>query len=69
MTQGTAKWFNSQKGYGFIRPDDGTSDVFVHISAVERAGLRALNEGQKVMFELVADRRTGKSSADNLRAL
>jgi CspA family cold shock protein len=69
MTQGTVKWFNSQKGFGFIQPDDGTKDVFVHISAVERAGLRGLNEGQKVAFELVADRRTGKSSADNLRAL
>jgi len=69
MTQGTVKWFNSQKGFGFIQPDDGTRDVFVHISAVERAGLRGLNEGQKVTFELVADRRTGKSSAENLRAL
>jgi CspA family cold shock protein len=69
MTQGTVKWFNSQKGFGFIQPDDGTKDVFVHISAVERAGLRGLYEGQKVTFELVADRRTGKSSADNLRAL
>ena len=69
MTQGTVKWFNSQKGFGFIQPDDGTKDVFVHISAVERAGLPGLNEGQKVAFELVADRRTGKSSADNLRAL
>ena len=69
MTQGTVKWFNSQKGFGFIQPDDGTKDVFVHISAVERAGLRGLNEGQKVAFELVADRRTGKSSAQNLQAL
>ncbi len=67
MAQGTVKWFNDQKGYGFIQPDDGSKDVFVHISAVERAGLRGLNEGQKVTFELVADRRTGKSSADNLR--
>ena len=67
MTQGTVKWFNSQKGFGFIQPDDGSKDVFVHISAVERAGLRGLDEGQKVTFELVADRRTGKSSADNLR--
>ena len=69
MAQGTVKWFNSQKGYGFIQPDDGTKDVFVHIRAVERAGLRGLNEGQKVTFELVADRRTGKSSAQNLQAL
>ena len=69
MTQGTVKWFNSQKGFGFIEPDDGTRDVFVHISAVERAGLQGLQEGQKVTFELVADRRTGKSSAENLQAL
>ena len=69
MTQGTVKWFNSQKGFGFIQPDDGTKDVFVHISAVERAGLQGLREGQKVTFELVADRRTGKSSAQNLQAL
>jgi cold shock protein len=63
------KWFNSQKGFGFIQPDDGTRDVFVHTSAVERAGLQGLQEGQKVTFELVADRRTGKSSAQNLQAL
>jgi CspA family cold shock protein len=69
MTQGTVKWFNGQKGFGFIQPDDGTRDVFVHISAVERAGMSGLNEGQKVSFELVADRKTGKSSADNLRAV
>ena len=68
MTQGTVKWFNSQKGFGFIQPDDGSKDVFVHISAVERAGMRSLNEGQKVTFDLVADRKTGKSSADNLKA-
>jgi CspA family cold shock protein len=68
MTQGTVKWFNNQKGFGFIQPDDGSKDVFVHISAVERAGMQNLNEGQKIVFELVADRRTGKSSADNLRA-
>ena len=66
--QGTVKWFNSQKGFGFIQPDEGGNDVFVHISAVERAGLRSLNEGQKVSFDVVADRRSGKSSADNLRA-
>jgi CspA family cold shock protein len=69
MTQGTVKWFNGQKGFGFIQPDDGSKDVFVHISAVERAGMHSLNEGQKVSFEVVADRRTGKSSADNLRAV
>jgi cold shock protein len=68
MSSGTVKWFNSQKGFGFIQPDDGDKDVFVHISAVERAGLYSLNEGQKVTFDIVADRRTGKSSADNLRA-
>jgi CspA family cold shock protein len=68
MTQGTVKWFNDQKGFGFIQPDDGSKDVFVHISAVERAGMRSLNEGQKVSYDIVADRRTGKSSADNLRA-
>ena len=69
MTQGTGKWFNSQKGYGFIQPNDGGKDVFVHISAVERAGMHGLNEGQKISFELVADRRTGKSSAANLRTV
>jgi cold shock protein len=68
MTQGTVKWFNDQKGFGFIQPDDGTKDIFVHISAVERAGMGSLNEGQKVSYEIVADRRSGKSSADNLKA-
>lgn len=68
MTNGTVKWFNGQKGFGFIQPDDGSKDVFVHISAVERAGLDTLREGQKVSFDVVADRKTGKSSADNLRA-
>ena len=68
MSTGTVKWFNIQKGFGFIQPDGGGKDIFVHISAVERAGLSSLNEGQKVTFDLVADRRTGKSSADNLRA-
>jgi cold shock protein len=68
MTQGTVKWFNDQKGFGFIQPDDGSKDVFVHISAVERAGMRSLVEGQKVSYEIVADRRSGKSSADNLKA-
>ena len=69
MNKGTVKWFNNQKGYGFIEPDDGSKDVFVHISALERAGMSSLNEGQKVSFEIVADRRTGKSSAENLRAV
>jgi cold shock protein len=69
MTQGTVKWFNSQKGFGFIQPDDGGKDVFVHISAVERAGMSNLNEGQKVSYDVVADRKTGKSSAENLRAV
>ena len=69
MNKGTVKWFNNQKGFGFIQPDGGDKDVFVHISAVERAGMSTLNEGQKVSFEVVADRRTGKSSADNLRAV
>ncbi len=68
MTTGTVKWFNPDKGFGFIQPSDGTADVFVHISAVERAGMRSLNEGQKVNFELVVDQRRGKSSADNLTA-
>jgi len=69
MTKGTVKWFNDQKGFGFIQPDDGGKDVFVHISAVERAGMRVLNEGQKIAFDVVADRRTGKSSADNLHVV
>ena len=69
MTQGTLKWFNGQKGFGFIQPDDGGKDVFVHISAVERAGMSGLDEGQKVSFDVVADRRTGKSSAANLRTV
>jgi len=68
MAQGAIKWYNDQKGYGFIQPDDGSKDVFVHVSAVERAGLRSLSEGQKVTFDLVSDRKTGKASADNLRA-
>ncbi len=61
------KWFNSQKGFGFIQPNDGGGDVFVHISAVERAGLRGLDEGQAVSYEVEQDRRTGKASATNLR--
>ena len=68
MQIGTDKWFNAQKGFGFIQPDSGGSDVFVHISAVESAGMYNLNEGQKVNFEIVADKRTGKSSASNLSA-
>jgi CspA family cold shock protein len=69
MQTGTVKWFNSQKGFGFIQPENGDQDVFVHISAVERAGLHSLNEGQKVSFDVVADRRSGKSAAENLRAV
>ena len=69
MANGTVKWFNNQKGFGFIQPDDVGKDVFVHISAVERAGMHSLNEGQKISFEVVSDRRTGKSAADNLRAV
>ena len=68
MATGSVKWFNDQKGYGFVQPDDGSKDVFVHISAVEGAGLRTLKEGQKVSFEIVTDKRTGKSSAGNLTA-
>jgi CspA family cold shock protein len=64
---GTVKWFNPTKGFGFIQPDDGGQDVFVHISAVEQAGLRGLNEGQQVAYDLEADRRSGKTSATNLR--
>ena len=69
MTQGTVKWFNSQKGYGFIQPTDGGKDVFVHISAVERAGMNGLNEGQKVSFDFITDRKSGKTSAGNLRTV
>jgi len=65
MANGTVKWFNSQKGFGFIQPSDGDKDVFVHISAVERAGLSTLNEGQKVSYEVVNER--GKSAAANLK--
>lgn len=68
MNSGTVKWFNNQKGFGFIQPSNGGNDVFVHISAVERAGMGTLNEGQQVTFDIVADRRSGKSSAENLRA-
>jgi cold shock protein len=66
MQLGTVKWFNAQKGFGFIQPEDGSKDVFVHISAVERANMGTLSEGQQVKFEMVIDRRTGKSSAGNL---
>ena len=68
MNTGTVKWFNSTKGFGFIQPDNGSQDVFVHISAVERAGMSGLNEGEKISYEIVQDKRSGKSSADNLRA-
>ncbi len=69
MTTGTVKWFNAQKGFGFIEPDGGGSDAFVHISAVERAGLGTLVEGQKVSFEVMADRKTGKMAVDTLRVM
>ena len=68
MATGTVKWFNEQKGYGFIQPDQGGKDVFVHISAVERSGLSGLAEGMKVSYEVQADRRTGKESAANLKS-
>jgi CspA family cold shock protein len=67
MATGTVKWFNTQKGFGFIQPDDGSKDVFVHISAVERAGMRGLNEGQKISYDLQNER--GKTAAANLRAV
>jgi len=67
MAKGTVKWFNGQKGYGFIQPDDGSKDVFVHISAVERAGLSGLNEGQKINFDVERGQQ-GKTSAVNLQA-
>ncbi|GAA0775017.1 cold-shock protein [Roseibium denhamense] len=68
MTIGTVKFFNTTKGFGFIQPEDGGNDVFVHISAVERSGMHSLNEGDKVSFEVVQDRRSGKSAAENLSA-
>jgi CspA family cold shock protein len=66
MATGTVKWFNGQKGFGFIEPSDGGKDVFVHISAVERAGLTGLAEGQKVSYQVVADKKRGKESAESL---
>lgn len=68
MSTGTVKWFNGQKGYGFIQPDEGGQDVFVHISAVQRAGLESLSEGQKISYELERDPRSGKTAAGQLRA-
>jgi CspA family cold shock protein len=68
MPSGTVKWFNPAKGYGFIEPDDGGNDVFVHVSALERAGMHSLREGQKVSFDVEPDRRTGKVTATNIRA-
>jgi cold shock protein len=69
LSKGTVKWFNSQKGFGFIEPATGGKGVFVHISAVERSGITSLSEGQKVSFEIVADRRSGKSAAEQLRII
>ena len=69
MAIGTVKWYNSQKGFGFIQPDEGGKDAFVHVSAIERAGMSDLREGQKISFELVADTRSGKMSADKLQAV
>ena len=69
MPTGTVKWYTPEKGFGFIQPDDGGKDAFVHVSAIERAGMRDLQEGQKISFELVADKRSGKMSADNLKAV
>jgi CspA family cold shock protein len=69
MKTGTVKWFNTTKGFGFIQPDEGGPDVFVHISAVQRSGMTGLNEGQKIGYEIVTDKRTGKSAAGNLSAV
>lgn len=68
MATGTVKWFNTQKGYGFIQPDEGGADVFVHISAVQTSGMTALDEGQKISYEIIKDKRTGKSAAGDLTA-
>ena len=69
MAIGTVKWYNAEKGFGFIQPDDGGKDAFVHVSALERAGMNGLREGQKISFELIADKRSGKMSADKLQAV
>lgn len=68
MSTGTVKFFNATKGFGFIQPDDGASDVFVHVTAVERAGMGSIVEGQKLSYDVVRDQRSGKSAAENLRA-
>ena len=69
MAIGTVKWYNAEKGFGFIQPDDGGKDAFVHVSAIERAGMSDLREGQKISFEMVSDKRSGKMSADKLQAV
>ena len=69
MSIGTVKWYNSEKGFGFIQPDDGGKDAFVHVSAIERAGMSDLREGQKISYEMVSDKRSGKMSADKLQAV
>ena len=69
MATGTVKFFNTTKGFGFIQPDDGSTDVFVHATAVERAGMHSLEEGQKISFDVVKDKRSGKNAADNLQAV
>ena len=69
MATGTVKWYNAEKGFGFIQPDDGGKDAFVHVSAIERAGMTGLREGQKISYEMVSDKRSGKMSADKLKAV